>query len=383
VLEQQSGPSGQIGGILNGNPDYLHPTPKPGQMRLWCWNSIAHGADGLLFFRWRSLPYGSESHWNGLLLHDERIAWRLQEAELLGKEIARCAPVLLGTNCVSQAAILYDFENESHSRIEHFTGQHRDTSDLAVYQALSERHLLTDLRPLSSVHDAGSLASYKVLFYPHAHILTASDTRILEEYVEEGGTLVFGCWSGYRDKNHWCYDTEGRAFYEAFVGVRVADFTVVPPDEKSEISFAGSTGCVEAPIFNEVLEVHDGEVDVLASYAASYYAGTPAVTLRRKGKGSVIHFGSFFTRQNVSALLETLEIQDPIRIWVDVPAAVEAISRSDGIEQFCFLLNFADQPQRLNFEQPAYDLIGNCALQGPEFIPAFGVFFVRIGSATK
>ena len=49
VLEQQSGPSGQIGGILNGNPDYLHPTPKPGQMRLWCWNSIAHGADGLLF----------------------------------------------------------------------------------------------------------------------------------------------------------------------------------------------------------------------------------------------------------------------------------------------------------------------------------------------
>ncbi len=65
VLEQQAGPSGQIGGILNGNPDYLHPTPKPGQMRLWCWNSIAHGADGLLFFRWRSLPYGSESHWNG------------------------------------------------------------------------------------------------------------------------------------------------------------------------------------------------------------------------------------------------------------------------------------------------------------------------------
>ena len=191
------------------------------------------------------------------------------------------------------------------------------------------------------------------MFYPHAHILTASDTRILEEYVEEGGTLVFGCWSGYRDKNHWCYDAEGRAFYEAFVGVRVADFTVVPPDEKSEISFTGSTGCVEAPIFNEVLEVHDGDVDVLASYAASYYAGTPAVTLLRKGKGSVIHFGSFFTRQNVSALLDALEIQDPIRIWADVPAAVEAISRSDGIEQFCFLLNFADQPQRLNFKQPA------------------------------
>jgi beta-galactosidase len=380
VLEQQSGPSGQIGGILNGNPDYLHPTPKPGQMRLWCWNSIAHGADGLLFFRWRSLPYGSEAHWNGLLPHDERVTWRLQEAELLGKEINRLAPTLLGTNCVAPAAILYDFDNESHTRIEHFTGQNRDTSELGVYQALSDRHLLADLRTLSSVREARDLSPYKIVFFPHAHILAASDIKALEEYVAAGGTLVFGCWSGYRDKNHWCYDAEGRAFYEAFAGVRVTDFTVVPPDEKSEIRFEDSTGCVEAPIFNEVLAAQSDAVNVLASYAASYYAGSPAVTLFRNGKGRVIHFGSFFTRQNVSALLDALEIQDPIQGWAEVPAAVEAITRSNGTEEYCFLLNFTDEPQRLNFKQPAFDLVGDRNLQGPEMIPGHGVLFVRIGS---
>src|SRR3977135_876432 len=83
VLEQQSGPSGQIGGVMNGKHDYLHPTPKAGQMRLWCWNSIANGADGLLFFRWRSLPYGSEAHWNGLLYQDESNAWGLGGAKRL------------------------------------------------------------------------------------------------------------------------------------------------------------------------------------------------------------------------------------------------------------------------------------------------------------
>src|SRR3984893_7840393 len=347
VLEQQSGPSGQIGGVLNGNPDYLHPTPKPGQMRLWCWNSIAHGADGLLYFRWRSLPYGSEAHWNGLLYHDERNAWRLDEAKQLGGEIKRLSSMLTDSRCASQASILYDFDNESHARIERQTGKHRESNELSVYQALSERHLLTDLRTLSSVHEAGNLSSYKIVFYPHAHILTASDTKLLEEYVEEGGTFVFGCWSGYRDKNHWCYDKEGRAFYEAFVGIRVADFTVVPPDEKSEICFAGSTGYVEAPIFNEVLDVDDRGVEILASYAASYYAGTPAVTLRRKGKGRVIHFGSFFTRQSVSALVDALESQDPHQIWAELPTGVEAISRSNGREQFCFLLNFTGHPHWL------------------------------------
>ena len=115
VLEQQSGPSGQIGGILNSNPDYLHPTPKPGQMRLWCWNSIANGADGIVFFRWRSLPYGAEAHWNGLLYHDERNTWRLDEARRLGQEIKRLSATLTGTQCVSPAAILYDFDKSESS----------------------------------------------------------------------------------------------------------------------------------------------------------------------------------------------------------------------------------------------------------------------------
>jgi beta-galactosidase len=377
VLEQQSGPSGQIGGLLNGNPDYLHPTPKPGQMRLWCWNSIAHGADGLLYFRWRSLPYGSESHWHGLLYHDERITWRLKEAKRLGEEVFRLAPILLGTNCVSQAAILYDFDNDSHAKIETFTGRHRDASELGVYQALSERHLLTDIRSLSGISDVRDLAQYKVVFFPHAHILTASEMQTLSGYVEAGGTLIFGCWSAYRDKNHWCYDAPGRAFYEALVGVRVVDFTIASPGETSEIRFGVSAVQVEAPIFNEVLAAQTENLNVLASYASSYYAGEPAVSLLNKGKGRVIHFGSFFTRQNASALLDALDIRDPFQPRVEVPAAVDAIIRSNGAEQFCFLLNFTDQPQQVKFKQPAVDLLGNRTLQIHQEIPAYGVYLLR------
>jgi len=187
VLEQQSGPSGQIGGVLNGNPDYLHPTPRPGQMRLWCWNSIANGADGLLFFRWRSLPYGSEAHWNGLLYHDERNAWRLEEAKRLGEEIKRVSGTLLGTRCVSAAAILYDFDNESHARIERTTGKHREANELSVYQSLSERHLSVDMVPLSK---SDHLADYQIVFFPHAHVLTAPDLQNLQAYVEGGATKL-------------------------------------------------------------------------------------------------------------------------------------------------------------------------------------------------
>jgi beta-galactosidase len=377
ILEQQAGPSGQIGGHLNGTPDYLHPTPKPGQMRLWCWSSIAHGADGLLFFRWRSLPYGCEAHWNGLIYHDERNSRRLEEAKQLGEEVNRLASTLTETRCVAAAAILYDFDNESHAKIESFTGRQRDSAEYQVYRALSERHLLTDLRALSSIRAGRDLAEYTIVFFPHAHILEASDLNALEEYVEQGGTLVFGCWSGYRDRNHWCYDAAGRAFYEKLTGVRVADFTVVPPDEKVEILFGDSAVGVEAPLFNEVFAEESDAVRVLASYASSYYAGRPAVIQHQKGKGRVIQFGSFFTYQNVTALLDALEVQDTLRNWLELPAEIEAIPRSNGTEQFCFLLNFTDTPQQIVVGKPAIELLANRKLQSREEIPPYGVLFVQ------
>ena len=381
VLEQQSGPSGQIGGVLNGNPDYLHPTPKPGQMRLWCWNSIAHGADGLLYFRWRSLPYGSEAHWNGLLYHDERNAWRLKEAKQIGEEIKHLSATLTGTRCVSQAAILYDFDNESHARIERATGKHRESNELSVYQALSERHLSVDVLPLSSVHAGGKLSDYQIIFFPHAHVLAAADISPLQAYVEAGGILVFGCWSGYRDRNHWCYDAAGKAFYEDLAGVRVADFTVVTPGEKSGIRFADSAPVLEAPIFNEILAVNADDTQILGSYAFDYYSGEPAVTVHQKGRGRVIHFGCFFTPQNVSALLDALEIQDPLATWADIPAEIQVTVRSAGAERLYFLLNFSGITQTANLKESVFDLLGRQKLQGRAEIPPFGVLFVRRGES--
>jgi beta-galactosidase len=377
VLEQQSGPSGQIGGILNSNPDYLHPTPKPGQMRLWCWNSIANGADGIVFFRWRSLPYGAEAHWNGLLYHDERNTWRLEEAKRLGQEIKRLSATLTGTRCVSPAAIVYNFDNESHAKIERATGQQREASERAVFQALSERHLSPDVRALSSLRGTDDLTAYQIVFFPHAHILTAADLKPLQDYVEGGGTLVFGCWSGYRDRNHWCYDASGKAFYESFVGVRVADFTVVTPGEAPAMRFDLSDASSEAPIFNEVLARVNDDVSILASYVSDYYAGKPAVSLRQKGQGRVVHFGSFFTPQNVTALLNALAVEDPLKAWAEIPAEIQTTVRSNETERFCFLLNFTNEPRTVSFKGSAFELLEERELRGREEIPPYGVCLAR------
>ena len=253
-----------------------------------------------------------------------------------------------------------------------------------MYQALVRATFVRRYAaPVERCQADGDLAGYQIVFFPHAHLLTAADVPALQAYVEQGGTLVFGCWSSYRDRNHWCYDAAGKAFYENLVGARVADFTVVTPGETSTIRFGNSDTLVEAPVFNEVLAATEDNVSVLASYASDYYAGQPAVTLHQKGQGRVVHFGSFFTPQNVTALLDALAIQDPFATWADIPAEVQTVVRSNRTERFCFLLNFTNKPQPVTFKESAFDLLEGQKLQGHAEIPPYGVRFVRLTSKLR
>ncbi|HSB75136.1 MAG TPA: beta-galactosidase, partial [Terriglobales bacterium] len=59
ILEEMAGAPGPY--TLSG------PQPPPGQLRLWAYETLAHGADGVLFFRWRTARSGSEEFWQGLL----------------------------------------------------------------------------------------------------------------------------------------------------------------------------------------------------------------------------------------------------------------------------------------------------------------------------
>ena len=118
VLEQQAGPGGQAGGHLVGVNNYLHVTPKPGQMRLWSWQSAAHGADGVLFFRWRTCPFGAEMLWHGLHHYGGQDHRRLQEAEQLGDDFRKVGDWLIHSHVSSPVAVLYDYDNDSNAKID-------------------------------------------------------------------------------------------------------------------------------------------------------------------------------------------------------------------------------------------------------------------------
>ncbi|HKR86039.1 MAG TPA: beta-galactosidase, partial [Terriglobales bacterium] len=61
IMEEQSGKAGQ--------PTFS-PQPEPGQVRLWSYQAVAHGAMGINYFRWYTATFGAEEYWHGMLNHD-------------------------------------------------------------------------------------------------------------------------------------------------------------------------------------------------------------------------------------------------------------------------------------------------------------------------
>ncbi|MBQ8088037.1 MAG: beta-galactosidase trimerization domain-containing protein, partial [Clostridia bacterium] len=76
-------------------------------------------------------------------------------------------------------------------------------SEEAIFSAAQHTHTPLDYMYIDHA-DLDALKQYSVLFYPHPSIMTKAREALLRAYVEQGGTVVFGCRSAYKDVNGQC-----------------------------------------------------------------------------------------------------------------------------------------------------------------------------------
>ena len=89
IMEQTAGPGGWASFGRN---------PRPGEIRKIAYQQVAHGADAIVWFRWRTCTAGREQYWHGLLGHDGRPLRRYQEAAQIAREFHQLAADLAGTS---------------------------------------------------------------------------------------------------------------------------------------------------------------------------------------------------------------------------------------------------------------------------------------------
>lgn len=331
------------------------PTPRPGQLTLWTMQSIAHGADFISYFRWRTCTFGTEMYWHGILDYSGRENRRLREVAEVNRKLSKLQEIA-GARFVATVGIVKDYDNEWDARYDHWHSRVSRVSHDSWVIALQQSHTPFDYVYLYDDTDLSKLAPYDVLIYPHAVILTQERMELLEQYVQKGGTLIMGARTGYKDLTGKCVMEHLPGLAAKVTGTDIPEYSFVAPDDgKVFIDWDGERA--EAAVFNDLLAPVGEHAKVLAVYDGSYYQGTPALIGNSFGDGKAYYFGGAFAPDTAHLFLKKLQLAEPYQEILQLPMECELAVRQKEEQRYFFVLNYSGKPEILLLNQKMRDLI--------------------------
>jgi beta-galactosidase len=184
VMEQQPGP-------VNWAP--WNPVPKPGMVRLWTWEALAHGAEVVSYFRWRQAPFAQEQMHAGLNMSGlNELSPGGLEAQQVGKELEALGN--LPESGKAQVALVFDYQSYWTTIIQP-QGKDFRYEELCFrwYEALRRLGLDIDF-----VRPGDSLEGYALVVVP---CMTEVDVATEAALANATGQILIGARTGSRDRN--------------------------------------------------------------------------------------------------------------------------------------------------------------------------------------
>jgi beta-galactosidase len=391
IPEQQSG--------LGAQPVFSTMTPEPGEMRRMAYTSVARGADGILFFRWRPAHYGAEIYWMGIIDHDDVPRRRYEEAKQFATEINAIKAEILGTHVHMDVGIAgSDFDNqEAHRTYPMGLPSPHDDG------VLLHRHCYRAGIACGYIHPEDDLSRLKVLYIPHWLIWKDEWTANVEAFARNGGTVVFSARTGTRDSNnHVIRVAAPGKSVAALTGVAVEEFGRLAPLEGDGLFELGGRASpvrqklpaesarrrytlkignheMTAAHMYELLTLAD-DVTPVGTWSNRFAAGQPAVTSRKVGKGRVVYLGTYLTDELVATLTIDLFAQAAVApLLPDLPAGVEVTMREAEGRRLLFILNTTDERKTVSGVPPATALVIDGSIAGATVnLPAYGCAILRL-----
>jgi beta-galactosidase len=368
IMEQQSGAGGWTSRMKM-------PEPRPGQIQLWSFQSIANGADYIGYFRWRTSPVSTEIYWHGILDYSGRDNRRLAEVQDMKRRMAALSE-LAGSRFEAAFAVLKDYDNKWDDEIDIWLNEIDTCSQKGLFAASEHTHTPLDYVYLTDTLTLSGLIKYKVIFYPHPAILSEETVGLLEQYVLQGGTLVFGCRTGLKDSSGRCVQENLPGTAQKLTGADVIDFTVTAPDDEKALVAWEDTD-VDALCFTDILQTFSSDTEISGTYKNNYYTGKGALTCRKIGKGHCYYYGSTFSEQAATVFLKKSGVADPYTDLFSLPEDIELLVRQNKNSRWFFILNYTKREQSFTVKQELKDAESGLTVQGIQHLNPYQVVVLR------
>ena len=339
----------QTPSVTNWQP--FNSLKRPGVMRLWSYQAVAHGSDSIMFFQMRRSIGACEKYHGAIIDHCGHENTRVfREAAALGDELERIGDRILGSRSQSQVGILFDWDNwwaAEYSAGPSILLKYRDEVN-NFYTALHGRNISADILPVDA-----PLSDYKLIIAPMLYMVKPGVDEKLREFVRNGGTLITTFFSGYVDESDLVTVGGYPGKLRDLLGIWVEESDALPEHVCNHFTWEGER--YEAAVLCDLL--HSEGAQVLARYEEDFYAGMPALTRNRYGSGSAWYVATRGNRAFYKKLMVTVCDELNIKPVIETPEVVEATLRVREHERYLFLLNHSTEESTFTLPYAGTDLI--------------------------
>jgi beta-galactosidase len=254
---------------------------------------------------------------------------------------------------VADVAVLWDVECWWGMQ-----GTHLPSSSLDYLSAVQDahRHFWRAGVTVDFAAPSADLSSYKLVVVPSLYLISDEAAASLAAYVEGGGQLVVGYFSGIVDPSLRVRLGGYPGAFRSLLGVRVEEFHPLPADGVVELSSGG-----QGRLWSE--DVVAVSAEVVDRYVGGVLDGKPAITRRQVGAGTAWYVSTSVDFDTFAGLFGL------------AASEVETVRRRSGDVTWTFLLNHGDAEVVVPVD--GVELISGSKVEGELSLPGGGYAVVR------
>jgi len=347
---------------------------RPGIMRLGSLQAVARGSDGVLFFQWRQSQAGAEKHHSGMVPHAGTNSRTWREVKALGNELPKLNEIV-SSQFEAEVAILMDWENWWALELES-----KPSNDLkllpktyAFYKLLFERNITANF-----VHPQADLSRYKLIIVPNLYLVCDSAADNINRYVENGGSLLLSFFSGIVDENEHIRLGGYPAPFREMLGLTVEEYAPYP-EGLTNIVCTPDSRTFTCSFWSDVIRAQGCES--LATYEKDYYAGLPAITRHKFGKGLGYYLGTELEPAGLDWLVGLIFMEaGVVPTAQNLPAGIEALRRTKDGTTWLFLLNHTGEKVHIPLQTSGRDLLTGNPVQMATTLEPNGAAVIELNS---
>ena len=334
--------------LMESSPSFTNWQPiskqkKPGIAELAALQTVAHGADSVLYFQWRA-SRGAEEKFHGAVVgHDGRQDARaFTETVQVGEKLESLSGIA-AVQREKQALIIHDWQNKW--ALEGSCGPRN--AGLGYWDEL-KRHYNALAREGIAVEfgdETADLTGYRLVVVPMLYLLTDDFAKKLCDFAQNGGTVVVTYWTGVADESDLCRLGDTPYGLTGLLGLRRTEIDGMYDGETRRCTPV--SGCTlpeaQASILCEVAVPNDSDpAEPLSVYAEDYFAQHPAAAVHKYGAGRAYYLASRFDEDFYRSFYrDAAKELGLMPAWQQpLPAGVLAVKRGS----YVFVQNCTEQP---------------------------------------